>query len=68
MYNEIAGREFARNRMREAWKEVKNARMLALLEDNSPKEADRRATTHPGNSIQHVLKMFTLRGGMAGLE
>lgn len=68
MYNEIAGREFARTRMREAHQEVENARMLASLEDNSSEEAGQSAASRLGISIQLILQVFNLRSGMAGLE
>jgi hypothetical protein len=66
MYNEIAGREFARNRMREAQQEAQNARLLASLEEESSEETGKSTAYRPGISIRHVLQVFNLRGDLAG--
>jgi hypothetical protein len=68
MYNEIAGREFARNRMREAQQEVQNAKLLASLEEDAFEADGQSAASRLGLSIQHVLQIFSLRGGLAGSE
>jgi hypothetical protein len=68
MYNEIACREFARSRMREAQQETRNARLLASIEEDSTEESGQRAANRPGINIRHFLQIFSLRSDLAGSE